>query len=76
MAEIFDETWAERNRRKKYPELSPTDPTVSTPPRISYVVTLGPEPHCVDSNRPLRRALKVLLRRFGLRCVKFSEAAR
>ena len=75
MAEIFDEPWAERNRGKKYPELSPTDPTVSTA-RISYVVTLRPEPHCVDSTRALRRALRILLRRFGLRCVEFSEAAR
>jgi hypothetical protein len=75
MAEIFDETWVERNREKKYPEFSPTDPTVSTPPRISYVVTLRVEPHCVDSTRALRRALKVLLRRFGLRCIDVSEAA-
>jgi hypothetical protein len=76
MAEIFDETRAEGNPGKKYPELSPTNPTVSTPPRISYIVTLRPEPHCVDSTRALRRALKVLLRRFGLSCVEFSEAVR
>ena len=76
MAEYFDQTWAVRSRGEKYAELSSTDPTVSTPPRISYVVKLRPEPHCVDSTRALRRALKVLLRRFGLRCVEFSEAAR
>jgi hypothetical protein len=76
MAEIFDEAWAERKRGKKYLELSPNDPTVSTPSRISYVVTLRPEPCCVDSTRALRRVLKVLLRRFGLRSVECSEAAR
>jgi hypothetical protein len=38
-----------------------------------FVVTLRPLPHCADPIKALRGALKVLLRRFGLRCVELSE---
>jgi hypothetical protein len=41
--------------------------------RPTYVLTLRPEPG-VDGLRALRRALKVLLRTFGLRCVTIRRA--
>lgn len=34
-----------------------------------FVIKLTPDRNCVDATRSLRRALKVLLRRFGLRCI-------
>jgi hypothetical protein len=45
------------------------------PERPVFILTLKAEPHCVDTDRMLRRALKVLLRRFGLRCVSVEEAS-
>jgi hypothetical protein len=38
-----------------------------------FVLRLTPEKTCPDPARALRRALKVLLRRFGLRCVAAEE---
>jgi hypothetical protein len=46
---------------------------MSVTERRTYVVKLRPEPGCVDPIRALRAALKVLLRRFHLRCVEISE---
>jgi hypothetical protein len=43
------------------------------PDRLTYVVTLRAEPNCDDPVRALRAALKLLLRRFGLRCVSVEE---
>jgi hypothetical protein len=43
------------------------------PPRV-FIVALRPE-RGIDGVRALRTALKVLLRRFGLRCIKVQEAA-
>ena len=40
-----------------------------------FVVKLRPLPHCTDPVKALRSALKVLLRRFGLRCIEAHEAA-
>ena len=40
--------------------------------RPTYVLRLRPEPG-VDAVRALRGALKVLLRRFGLRCVEVRK---
>lgn len=42
-------------------------------PRREFIVRLRPLPHVADPIRALRHALKVLLRRFGLRCVEASE---
>ena len=41
--------------------------------RPIYVVTLRPEQHVADPVRALRRALKILLRRFGLRAIEVRE---
>lgn len=41
-------------------------------PRTIYVITVTPLPG-VDAVRMLRQALKVLLRRFGLRCIDIAE---
>lgn len=43
------------------------------PTRPEYVLTLRPEPG-VDGTQALRGSLKVLLRRFGLRCVRATVA--
>jgi len=44
--------------------------------RPIYTVRLQPLPHVVDSTRALRSALKLVLRRYGLRAVSVSEARR
>ena len=41
-------------------------------PRI-FIVKLRQLPHCTDPIKALRSALKVLLRRFGLRCIEVHE---
>ena len=41
--------------------------------RPVFRLTLRPEPHVTDPVRALRLALKVLLRRFGLRCISVEE---
>jgi hypothetical protein len=46
--------------------------TARTPARPTYLVRLRPEPG-VDATRALRRALKFLLRSFGLRAVLVEE---
>jgi hypothetical protein len=38
-----------------------------------FIVKLRPLPYCTDPIKALRAALKTLLRRFGLRCIKVSE---
>jgi hypothetical protein len=38
-----------------------------------FTVKLRPLPHCTDPIKALRGALKILLRRFGLRCIEVSE---
>jgi hypothetical protein len=38
-----------------------------------FTVKLRPLPHCTDPIKALRGALKVLLRRFGLRATEVSE---
>jgi hypothetical protein len=38
-----------------------------------FIVKLRPLPHVVNPVKALRSALKVLLRRFGLRCVEVAE---
>ena len=43
-----------------------------TEPRPIFVIKLRPEPG-VDGVRALRRALKVLLRRFRLRCTDIRQ---
>lgn len=48
--------------------------------RPTILVRLRPEPHVADVDMALRRALKALLRSYGLRCVAIetipeSEAA-
>ena len=43
--------------------------------RPTFVLQLRAEPHVVDPVRALRRALKILLRRFGLRCLDVREVA-
>jgi hypothetical protein len=45
----------------------------TTPQRPIFVVRLRPEPGVDDAIRTLRQALKVLLRRFGLRAVAVHE---
>ena len=42
------------------------------PERPVFIVYLRPEPR-VDGTRALRRALKILLRRFGLRAISVEE---
>lgn len=44
--------------------------------RPVFVVVLRPERGVTDPARMLRGALKILLRRFGLRCVDFREENR
>ena len=44
-----------------------------TQQRPTFVVELRPEPQVRDAVRMLRAALKVLLRRFGLRAVNIRE---
>jgi hypothetical protein len=41
--------------------------------RPVFVLQLRPEPHVVDEIRTLKRALKTLLRQFGLRCIAIEE---
>jgi hypothetical protein len=43
--------------------------------RVVFTVKLRPLPHCTDPIKALRSALKVLLRRFGLRCIEVNETA-
>jgi hypothetical protein len=38
-----------------------------------FVVKLRAVPRCSDPIRSLRGALKILLRRFGLRCIQIDE---
>jgi hypothetical protein len=45
----------------------------ATQNRPQYRLLLRPEPHVHDPLRALRAALKVLLRRFGLRCMSAEE---
>ena len=42
-------------------------------PRPIFVLRLRPDPHVADATRSLRRALKVILRRFGLRAIDVQE---
>ena len=42
-------------------------------PKSVFIVKLRPLPHCTDPIKALRGALKVLLRRFGLRCIQVDE---
>jgi hypothetical protein len=42
-------------------------------PRPVFILRLKPEVCVADPTRALRRALKVLLRRFGLRCISVEE---
>lgn len=42
-------------------------------PRTSYRIELRPEPTCTDPIRSLRKALKLLLRTFRLRCTSIEE---
>jgi hypothetical protein len=44
--------------------------------RPIFVVRLRPEPGVADPVRALRAALKILLRRFGLRCVSAQRDGR
>jgi hypothetical protein len=48
-------------------------PAQKVHPRREFVLTLRSEPN-VDAIRSLRRALKTLLRRDGLRCTGIMEA--
>jgi hypothetical protein len=41
--------------------------------RPQYLLRLRPEPHVDNPIRALRLALKLLLRKFGLRCVSAEE---
>jgi hypothetical protein len=41
--------------------------------RVIYVLKLIALPHVEDPIRALRQALKVLLRRFGLRCISLEQ---
>jgi hypothetical protein len=41
--------------------------------RPTFVVVLRPEPHVADATHAVRRALKLLLRRFGLKCISIEE---
>jgi hypothetical protein len=43
--------------------------------RATFAVELRAERHVADAHRTLRRALKILLRRCGLRCVSIREIA-
>jgi hypothetical protein len=45
----------------------------ATQHRPQYLIQLRPEPGVNNPLRALRQALKVLLRRFGLRCVSAEE---
>ena len=42
--------------------------------RPTYSIVVRPEPGVVDPERALRALLKLLLRRFGLRCVRLTCA--
>jgi hypothetical protein len=44
-------------------------------PRPVFVLRLRPEPACADPTRSLRAALKLLLRKFRLRCISIEERA-
>ena len=46
---------------------------MSVPDRPTFLLRLRPEPHVANPTYTLRRALKVLLRQFGLRAVEASE---
>jgi hypothetical protein len=43
--------------------------------RPIFTLQLRPEPHVADEIRTLNRALKTLLRQFGLRCVAVEESS-
>jgi hypothetical protein len=45
----------------------------TTPKRPQYLLRLRPEPHITDPVRALRLALKLLLRRCGLRALSIEE---
>jgi hypothetical protein len=40
-----------------------------------FLIKLRPLPHCTDPIKALRAALKVLLRRLGLRCIEIHKTA-
>jgi hypothetical protein len=48
-------------------------PTPRGPGRPGFLLVLRAEPWCEDHNQALRAALRVLLRRFGLRCLSVKE---
>lgn len=43
--------------------------------RPIFTLQLRPEPHVAEEIRTLNRALKTLLRQFGLRCVAVEESS-
>jgi hypothetical protein len=43
--------------------------------RPVFTLQIRPEPHVVDEIRTLKRALKTLLRQFGLRCISATESS-
>lgn len=44
-----------------------------TTPRPTYRIDLTPTPAAGDPTQALRRALKALLRQYGLRCVRIEQ---
>ena len=50
-----------------------TAPTPKANERPTYRVVLRPEASVSDPVRALRRALKILLRKCGLRCISVEE---
>ena len=51
------------------------NPSPVKPEQITYLVVLRPEPHVDDPPRALKRALKVLLRHYGLRATSAEEVS-
>jgi hypothetical protein len=47
-----------------------------SPAQPTFVLRLRPEPKVPDATRALRRALKVLLRRFGLKALSVEEVTK
>jgi hypothetical protein len=50
-----------------------TEAPIPAKSRPIYTLRLRPEPHIINPIHALRGALKVLLRRFGLRCVSAEQ---
>ena len=50
--------------------------TTDKPSVRVYIVTLRPEPFVPEPDRALRKALKLLLRRCGLRAVSVEQVAK